>query len=620
MPAMLLAFASGLPLNQKFLSTFFSPRNGKCQLFVQMPRTFANRNAEANNSRVWQSYTRSSSGRRGNRGGRGRYGGNRRNAAPRAQVDPFAGDPVIPSPAPATLPSDSCAMVWLRNDLRVRDHAALALADTASVLVPFYVFDTSQYGPDHLSPHGFQRTGPFRADFQKQAVKEMQQALRVRGSDLVVKIGDPVDEIMPVARQLIEEGFKPLRMVAHKEVTWEENKTEERMEKAFRELGEEMHADVDIHFVWGATLHHLDDLPFNAGGPGVPETFTAYRKLIEGRNGATVREEIKMPGRFKPYPLHIGIPSDEMPLLGDELEVAGLAEPNDHPYPHPLACVDFIGGLKEAEKRLDEFLWKADALRTYKETRNESGTKNGSSKLSPWLALGCISPRTVYWECQSYEEKREKNESTYWMVFELMTRDYFRWIAASVGTKLFALNGYSGRGKNEASIWGIPWHLIKPLHKDRLQKWIDGKTGAPIVDGNMRELAGTGFMSNRGRQNVASFLIHDLGYPDWRAGAEYLESQLIDHDVASNWANWAYLAGVGSDPRGGRKFNVVKQSMQYDPEGRFLNRWVPELVDIPVPMKHEPHTLSKAELEDLNVTPGKTYPNPIVPLSRAPQK
>lgn len=533
-------------------------------------------------------------------------------------MDPFSGPAVIASPAPASLPSDTVALVWLRNDLRVRDHAALALGNTASVLVPLYVFDMSQYGPDHLSPHGFQRTGPFRAVFQKEALRALRQALRIHGADLVVRLGDPVEEMLSVARQLLEEGFAPLRVVAHKEVTWEETKMEERIEKELKKLGGEMDADIDVHYVWGSTLHHLDDLPFNAGGPGVPETFTAYRNLIESESGPTVREEIKMPGRFKPFPLHIGIKSDELPSLRDELEVDGLCDPNDYPYPDPKACTDFEGGLTTAEERLEEYMWKADALRVYKETRNESGTKDGSSKLSPWLALGCISPRTIYWNCKSYEEKREKNESTYWMVLELMTRDYFRWVAASVGTKLFALNGYSGRGEEEPSIWTLPPDLIEPHHKERLQNWIKGQTGAPFVDASMRELANTGFMSNRGRQNVASFLIHDLEYPDWRAGAEYFERILIDYDVASNWANWAYLAGVGSDPRGGRKFNVIKQGMQYDPRGRFITRWCPELWNIPAPMIHEPHTLSAPELEDMEVKLGETYPLPIVPLPSAP--
>lgn len=103
-----------------------------------------------------------------------------------------------------------------------------------------------------------------------------------------------------------------------------------------------------------------------------------------------------------------------------------------------------------------------------------------------------------------------------------------------------------------------------------------GDTGVGLVDANMRELNETGFMSNRGRQVVASFLTIDL-YIDWRLGAEYFEELLVDHDVYSNWANWQYVAGVGNDPRGSRRFNPIKQSHDYDPEGKYIRTWIPQL-------------------------------------------
>lgn len=527
---------------------------------------------------------------------------------------------MIPTPAPSALPSGSTSIIWFRNDLRVRDHAALRLANTADTLVPVYVFDKSQFGPDHLSPHGFQRTGPFRAEFLVDTVRNLRNDLRLRGSDMILRQGYPVEELLSIVQELVKAGMGNVHVVTHKEVTWEEEQQEKKLKKGLAELAEEKDVQCSLHFVWGSTLHHLDDLPFNAGGPGVPATFTAYRKLIEAKGGPSVRSEIEMPARFTQFPLHLKIPTDPFPSLRVDLEVEGLCEPHDYPFPHPLAAIDFKGGAKAGEERLREFIWEAEALSTYKETRNQSGTRESSSKLSPWLAMGCVSPRTVYWEVKRFEQQVVANESTYWMIFELMTRDYFRWIATSVDTKLFALNGYSGEGADKASIWNIDPSAITPTHNDRLRKWIAGRTGSPFVDSSMRELASTGFMSNRGRQNVASYLIHDLEYPDWRAGAEYFESILIDHDVASNWANWAYLAGVGSDPRGGRKFNVIKQSMDYDPDGWFITRWCPELLPIPPPIIHEPHTLSLPEQEDLGVILGEAYPKPIVKPPRAPVK
>lgn len=481
-------------------------------------------------------------------------------------------------------------------------------------MVPVYVFDLSQYGPDNLSPHGFQRTGPFRAAFQVEAVRDLRNRLRNQGADLVLRQGDPAEEVLDVIDALVEKGINKVRVIVHKEVTWEEVVQERRVEKGLKWRKEEKGLDGDIHYVWGATLHHIEDLPFNGGGPWFPNTFTDYRKMIEAQDGPEVRREIELPARLAPFPMHLKIRNDPFPSLRIDLEVDGLCDPHDYAFPHPLAVADFVGGETEAEGRWNDWAWHADALRVYKETRNESGNRDFSSKMSPWLALGCISPRTIYWNCKKYEEEVEKNESTYWMVFELMTRDYFRWVAASVGTKLFSLHGYSGRGATEAGVWEVHASSSDGENQERLQKWIEGQTGAPFVDASMRELAATGFMSNRGRQNVASFLIHDLKFPDWRAGAEYFESVLIDYDVASNWGNWAYIAGVGSDPRGGRWFNVVKQGIQYDPEGFFVTRWCPELDMIPGPMIHEPHSLSELELEDLEVKLGETYPLPIVPL------
>lgn len=541
----------------------------------------------------------------------------------RASVDPSRSPSVIPKPAPITLSEGSHAVVWLRNDLRIHDHAAFALANTADIVSPIYVFDTSQYGPDHLSPHRFQRTGPFRAVFQVETIQDLRNELRKRGSDLILRQGDPASELTSVIRELANANLGDIHVVAHKEVTWEEVQHEKRLERDLAQLEAEMGIRISLHFVWDNTLHHLNDLPFDAGGPGVPPTFTAYRRIMEAEGGSVVRQELEMPERFKPFPLHLvmgrnaTIISDPLPSLRVDLEVDGLCDPHEYAFPDPRACIDFKGGPTAAEERLDEFVWSSEAVSTYKESRNEFGTRDGSSKLSPWLALGCVSPRSIYWTVKKYEEKRTANESTKYMIHELMTRDYFRWVAASVGSKLFALNGYSGPRAGEKSIWDIDRSTITEFHAERLQKWIQGQTGAPFVDASMRELAATGFISNKGRQNVASFLINDLEFPDWRAGAEYFESVLIDHDVASNWGNWAYLAGVGSDPRSRRRFNVIKQGMEYDPEGWFLTRWCPELLEIPPPMIHEPYTLSAPELDDMDVILGETYPVPIIPLPTA---
>lgn len=556
--------------------------------------------------------------KRGGNNNRGRYRG-RRNPAPRAvsQIDPFAGDKFIRQPAPNTLPEDSVSVYWFRNDLRVRDNPALALATTSQVMVPVYVYDTRRYGPSNLSPYGFERTGPFRAAFQRETVSDLTNSLRLRGSDILIRQGEPVEEILEIVRELGENDFQKVRVVVRKEIAWEEVQDEQKLQKALKEMRDNDGLDVDIHFIWGGTLTHIDDLPFNGGGPWYPSTFTEYRKMIEKNRETKVRKETAIPSRLSVFPMHLNMRCDPPPSLEDDLEVSGLCTPNDYPYPHPLAAVDFVGGESLAHERWKEWAWSCDSLKEYKETRNESGKRDCSSKISPWLALGCISPVTLYWDVKKYEDKVEKNDSTYWFIFELMTRDYFMWVTASVGSKLFARSGYTGNSKGWKE-WEPDPLASTAENGERLLKWIEGQTGAPFVDASMRELKQTGYMSNRGRQNVASFLIHDLKFPDWRAGAEYFESVLIDHEPAANWGNWAYIAGVGSDPRGGRRFNVVKQGIQYDPDAFFVTRWCPELLMIPPPMIHEPHTLTELELEDLEVKLGETYPLPIVPLLRAP--
>jgi deoxyribodipyrimidine photo-lyase len=152
--------------------------------------------------------------------------------------------------------------------------------------------------------------------------------------------------------------------------------------------------------------------------------------------------------------------------------------------------------------------------------------------------------------------------------------------------------------------------------KNLFFKWTDGLTGIPFIDANMRELNLTGFMSNRGRQNVASFLVNDLGI-DWRWGAAYFESMLIDYDVCSNWGNWMYIAGVGNDPRENRYFNILRQANNYDPKGDYIRQWIPEISQIPASYIHQPFELSNRDLNQLGIELGKTYPHPVIKLKVA---
>jgi deoxyribodipyrimidine photo-lyase len=181
----------------------------------------------------------------------------------------------------------------------------------------------------------------------------------------------------------------------------------------------------------------------------------------------------------------------------------------------------------------------------------------------------------VYEEVRRYERERVENESTYWLVFELLWRDFFRLTHLKYGDRLFLRDGL----QRLPIEWGRDPAAVAA--------WCDGKTGYPIVDANMRELAATGYMSNRGRQIVASFFTKNLGL-DWRIGAEWFEHQLLDYDVASNYGNWQYAAGVGNDGREFRLFNLRRQAEQYDPKGDYVRHWIPELRRLMGFSAHEP--------------------------------
>jgi deoxyribodipyrimidine photo-lyase len=160
----------------------------------------------------------------------------------------------------------------------------------------------------------------------------------------------------------------------------------------------------------------------------------------------------------------------------------------------------------------------------------------------------------------------------------------------------------------------VPWRRLGHPDTDAdFQRWCDGRTGFPLVDASMRELAASGWMSNRGRQNVVSFLTKNLGI-DWRAGAEWFESQLVDYDVASNWGNWTYGAGVGNDARGFRFFNLHKQAAEYDPSGAYVRHWLPELSGLPGASIHTPERCDAVTLARAGVTLGRDYPHPMVDL------
>lgn len=452
---------------------------------------------------------------------------------------------------------------WFRNDLRLHDNQAWVRATQLGQVVPIFVIDERWMAKGSL---GFRRVEAHRMQFILSSIASLRKQLQETGSQLLIKVGKPEELIPALAKDL-----SATHVVASKEITQEETDVETALSQRLKPL------NVDIELIWQRSLYHVRDLPFQINF--LPDVFTEFRKKVE--RAAKIRSTIP----FVPSPISLDLPWGEIPSLSS----LGYEEP----VLDPRGVLPFEGGEKEGLARLRYYLEETQLLKTYKETRNGLLGGDYSSKFSPWLALGCLSPRHVYEEIKRFESNFGSNESTYWLIFELLWRDYFIFISLRYGSRIFKLHGI----KQDLSYRGRQDHGV-------FQKWVQGETGNPFVDANMRELKATGFMSNRGRQNVASYLVKDLQI-EWRWGARYFESQLIDYDVCSNWGNWNYVAGIGNDPRENRYFNTYKQAQMYDKKGEYIRHWLPELAHLPNEFIFQPKQGAGIQL-------GKDYPHPLV--------
>ena len=464
-------------------------------------------------------------------------------------------------------------IVWFRNDLRITDNETLVKAQQSGTeVVPVYCFDPRMWSETTL---GFSKTGAFRTKFLIESVEALRKSFRELGADLIVLQGKPEVELVRLAEEIEAKAI-----FFSQEVTSEERNVDKSLEKNAFAKG------IATESFWQSTLYHIDDVPFPLSQ--TPEVFTHFRKAVE-----------KMV-KIRPVwtaPKTIIFPSDlDSSKLGElpSLQTYGLEGPDRI----AKSWLEMEGGEQAAFGRLQSYFWEKDLLKVYKETRNGLIGMDYSSKFSPWLALGCISPRSIYEEVKRYEKERKKNDSTYWLIFELVWRDYFRFIAKKHGDKIFQIQGI----KNQEDSWS--------RDKSQFEAWAEGMTGVPFVDANMRELNATGFMSNRGRQIVASFLVNDLGI-DWTWGASYFESKLIDYDVCSNWCNWMYVGGVGNDPRENRYFNILRQAKNYDKNGEYIRLMIPDLQAIKGFDIHQPWDLSTSQLRTLKIQLGHTYPHAL---------
>ncbi|CED82658.1 Deoxyribodipyrimidine photolyase/cryptochrome [Phaffia rhodozyma] len=533
--------------------------------------------------------------------------------------------------SPTTKPN--VLVLLFRNDLRIHDNPILNhFPKSITHVLPVYIFDERVislsalpgFKPDQdeklEEPKsrvlGTWRCGGNRVKFLAESVFDLKSNLRKINSDLMIGYGLPEKAIPEVVRQLQNDGMDVSGVWVAQEVNSEEMRQETRIQKALGKLS----PPVPINILEGSkTLIHPADLPFKPSK--TPDNFTAFRGKVEGLD-EMIRPNLPTPTSLPPppprpksldvYQAPQGKSSLEhiLPLLLKPITDSSLDSF------HSFTAHPYHGGESSGLERMKYYCGRDHQkapLATYKQTRNGLIGSDFSTKFSSWLGLGCLSPRMIGNEIKAWEEvwtdRGRGTKDSYWLIFELLWRDYFSFLSMKYGPALFHVDGFNSVTRPQHE--GPDWKYAGEDEEGRplLDKWRDGKTGVPFIDANMIELKETGFMSNRGRQNVGCYLTKDY-LVDWRAGAEVFEEELIDYDTSSNWGNWQYVAGVGTDPREARYFNPIKQAKDYDPQGDYVKLWIPSLKNVPTEHVHHPWTLPSshpafAEVANLYKTPPK---------------
>lgn len=437
------------------------------------------------------------------------------------------------------------------NDLRVQDNQALASAAAKVLrLNCAYVFDAKDTKPNRYQCIN---RGALRSHFLFESLIELESQLALFNQSLNLLGGNSVEVIVNYA---LAHNIDYVAMSRASGVI--EGKFEIRLAKQLSAY------NIEFESIWQHTLLHEEQLPFSLDE--LPASFSKFRSKVEKLQ---LTASIQTPQLLVSLPPPINSNNRES---GGVTSIAEIAKVTQYSYAEAMTILTdthnlltsasqqaFHGGCMSAISHLGQY-FSTQAPSRYKETRNALDDWSSSTKFSPWLALGCLSVRQIYRALSDFERENGANESTYWILFELLWREYFHWYLRKHQHKVFRFTGIQN---------------TKPLtsfNGERFAKWCAGNTPYPLVNAIMNQLNETGFISNRARQIAASSWVNEL-QGDWRYGAAYFEQQLIDYDVASNWGNWQYIAGVGADPRGGRWFNLEKQTQLFDPDQSYIKKW-----------------------------------------------
>jgi len=429
------------------------------------------------------------------------------------------------------------SLVWFKNDLRLHDNETLCRAIAASdKILCCYCIEPYWFNKIKL---GFRKADITRFKFLEQSVLNLRSNLEKIGGQLFIS----AESALTTIPKLVEK-YQVNAVYAEEEYAPEE--------MALIGSLKDIMSKIEFNTFGGKTLYHIDDIPFEI--ENIPLTSKAYR--IPTTKKSKPRQTFKAPEFIEPSE---NLESTEFPSYKN----FGFS---DKEYYNAQPYLD--GGESEALKRLEHYTFETENLTGYRWSRNKSLGLDYSSKFSPFLAVGSLSPRKIYETVKHYEQTVTKNQSTWWLVFELIWRDYFTFKGMRFGNSIFQTKGFKSKSINfENDI-------------TKFCRWKKGNTGIPFVDAHMRQLNQTGYMSNRGRVNCSSYFVHDLKI-DWTWGAAYFESKLIDYDVSSNWLNWHVQSFEIYYT------NPVHQSLKYN-ANEFIQKWIEELRNIDDNRIHAP--------------------------------
>ena len=417
----------------------------------------------------------------------------------------------------------SRTLYWFTHDLRLDDNPALHQAANSESLLLVYCVNPDWFAP---SRYGSPSLGSHRWRFLQQALADLETSLDRVGQHLLILNDRPRIALAElVSKNAIQ------RLICSRQFGMDEK-------SELRGLSMQM-PELEIVEVDTYTLFNQQDIHF--ADDEMPATYSKFRRHAEKWSTTPAL----------PAPKNLPPPPKVVSTKGKTLS-SFRAE-------HSTTENLLTGGEAAAQIHMSQY-FAGDLPLSYKVVRNELDGFVNSSKMSSWLNMGCLSVRRLRIRIQGYEAERGGNDSTYWLFIELLWREYFLWLALQTKSKLFNFQGSAAQPPSTV------------YQREKFESWCQADTPYPLVNACMCQLNETGYLSNRGRQIAASCLVNELSQ-DWRFGAAWFENQLVDYNVAVNWGNWQYIAGVGADPRGGRHFNLSKQTELYDPLGQYRRRW-----------------------------------------------